>query len=68
VIAADFATLVPAMRSPAQARPGSAHQPANALLQAQRVADARKLPIEQVKELIKQNTDQPSLGFSAIRA
>ena len=33
------------------------------MLQAQRVADARKLPKEKVLELIKQNTDQPNLGF-----
>ena len=37
--------------------------PENAVLQAQRVADARKLPKEKVLELIKQNTDQPNLGF-----
>ena len=37
--------------------------PANALLQAQRVANARKLAKEKVLELIKQNTDQPGLGI-----
>jgi K+-transporting ATPase ATPase C chain len=35
--------------------------PANAELQTQRVADARKLPVEKVKELIAQNTDGPDL-------
>ena len=37
--------------------------PANAKLQAQRVADARNMKIEKVNELIAQYTDTPSLGF-----
>ena len=37
--------------------------PENAALQAQRVADVRKLPKEKVLELITRNTDQPNLGF-----
>ena len=37
--------------------------PENAELQAQRVADARKLPKKKVLELVSQNTDRPSLGF-----
>jgi K+-transporting ATPase ATPase C chain len=37
--------------------------PANALLQAQRVADARKLPKAKVLELVQANTDRPDLGF-----
>ena len=36
--------------------------PENAVLQAHRVADARKLPLAKVKELIEQNTDRPDLG------
>ena len=35
----------------------------NALLQAQRVADARKMSIDQVREQITKYTDGPSLGF-----
>lgn len=35
---------------------------ANANLQAQRVAEARGLPLRQVKQLIEDNTDEPSLG------
>jgi len=34
----------------------------NAELQAQRVADARKMPVDKVKELIAANTDGPDLG------
>jgi K+-transporting ATPase ATPase C chain len=64
VIAADFATLIPGDAVTGSGSGLDPHiSPANALLQAQRVADARKLPIEQVKELIRENTDQPSLGF-----
>lgn len=37
--------------------------PANASLQAARVAKARNLPVEKVKELIDGNTDQPDLGI-----
>ena len=36
---------------------------ANALIQAQRVADARKMTLEKVKQLIAQYTDGPDLGF-----
>jgi K+-transporting ATPase ATPase C chain len=35
----------------------------NAELQSARAAKARNLPIEKVRELIKQNTDSPDLGF-----
>jgi K+-transporting ATPase ATPase C chain len=64
LIAADFATPIPA-----DAVTGSASgldpeiSPTNARIQAQRVADARKIAIDQVKELIAKNTDGPSLGF-----
>lgn len=36
---------------------------ANAMLQSQRVADARKLSVEKVKEMIAQYTEGPNLGF-----
>jgi K+-transporting ATPase KdpC subunit len=36
---------------------------ANAMLQAPRVADARKVPVEKVQDLIGQYTEGPSLGF-----
>jgi len=35
----------------------------NAELQAVRVAKARGIPVEKVRELIKQNTDSADLGF-----
>ncbi len=37
--------------------------PANAALQAARVAKARNLPVEKVKELIESNTEKPDLGI-----
>ena len=37
--------------------------PANASLQASRVAKARNLPVEKVRELIVGNTDKPSFGI-----
>ena len=37
--------------------------PENAALQAQRVADARHAPVDQVKALVEQYTDRPSLGL-----
>ncbi len=37
--------------------------PANALLQATRVAEARKLPIEEVMQLIQKNTQAPFIGL-----
>jgi K+-transporting ATPase ATPase C chain len=37
--------------------------PQNAELQARRVAKTRGLTIEKVRDLIKQNTDSPDLGF-----
>ena len=66
--AADTATITPAapFRRCADRLglgAGSAHQPENAELQAQRVADARKLPKKTVLDLIHANTDQPGLGF-----
>jgi K+-transporting ATPase ATPase C chain len=64
VIAADFATLVPGDAVTGSASGLDPHiSPENAALQAQRVADARKLPKQNVLELIGQNTDRPNLGF-----
>jgi potassium-transporting ATPase KdpC subunit len=37
--------------------------PANAMLQAPRVAQARDLPVAQVEALVKRHTDDPQLGF-----
>ena len=64
VIADDFATLIPADAVTASGSGLDPHiSPANAALQAQRVADARKLSKEKVLELISQNTDRPNLGI-----
>ena len=67
--AADTPTITPGTPIPGDALTGSGSgldphiSPENAILQAPRVADARKLPKEKVLELIKQCTNQPSLGF-----
>jgi len=64
VIAADFAALIPGDAVTASGSGLDPHiSPENAKLQAQRVANARKLAKEKVLELIKQNTDQPGLGI-----
>jgi K+-transporting ATPase ATPase C chain len=64
LIAADFGTPIPADAVTASASGLDPHiTPTNAQLQAQRVADARKITVDQVKELIGQHTDGPSLGF-----
>jgi len=57
-------TLVPADAVTASGSGLDPHiSPANAALQAQRIADARKISKDKVMELIKQNTDGPNLGF-----
>jgi len=67
--AADAPTITPSKAIPADAVTGSGSgldphiSPENATLQAQRVADARKIPVEKVNELIAANTDKPSLGI-----
>ena len=67
--AADNPTIDPSTPIPGDAVAGSGSgldphiSPENAELQAQRVADARKVPKEKVLELIHQHTDRPSLGF-----
>jgi potassium-transporting ATPase KdpC subunit len=64
LVFSDFSTAIP---GDAVTASGSGLDPhislANAILQAQRVADARKLPLDKVKSLIDQSTDYPSLGF-----
>jgi K+-transporting ATPase ATPase C chain len=37
--------------------------PAAAELQAPRVASARRVPVERVREMIRTHTEQPALGF-----
>jgi K+-transporting ATPase ATPase C chain len=62
-------TITPSKPIPADAvtSSGSGLDPhisvANAMLQAPRVADARKVSVDKVKELIDQCTEGPSLGF-----
>ena len=62
-------TIEPAKAIPADAVTASGSgldphiSPANADLQAARVATARNVPVEKVKALIAQNTDKPDLGF-----
>ena len=64
LIAADFSTPIP---GDAVTASGSGLDPHisidNALLQAQRVADARKMPVEQVKTLITKYTEGPDWGI-----
>ena len=61
--------FIPRTPIPADAVTGSGSgldphiSPTNALIQARRVARARKMPIEKVKELIGQYTQGPDLGF-----
>jgi K+-transporting ATPase ATPase C chain len=61
--------LAPTAQIPADAVTRSASgldphiSPANADIQAKRVADARHMPLDQVKKLIQENTDGAFLGF-----
>ncbi len=67
--AATDRTITPAKSVPADAvtASGSGLDPhisaTNADIQAQRVADARKVPVDKVKALFLQNTDGPDLGL-----
>jgi K+-transporting ATPase ATPase C chain len=64
VFAADFATPIPPDAVTASASGLDPHiSPANAQLQAQRVATARKVSVDQVKALIVTYTDGASLGI-----
>jgi K+-transporting ATPase ATPase C chain len=64
LIAGDFAQPIPADAVTASGSGLDPHiSPENAAIQAQRVADARHVPVEKIKALIDQKTDQPSLGF-----
>jgi potassium-transporting ATPase KdpC subunit len=64
LIAADFGTLIPGDAVTGSASGLDPHiSPANAQLQAARVAGARKASVDQVKALISQYTDGPDLGF-----
>ena len=64
VIAADFAALIPGDAVTGSGSGLDPHiSPENALLQAQRVADARKVPKAKVLALIEQNTDRPAFGI-----
>lgn len=64
LIAGDFAQPIPGDAVTASGSGLDPHiSPENAVIQAQRVADARQIPVEKVKGLLLQNTDQPSLGF-----
>jgi len=67
--AATLPSITPKTALPADAVTASGSgldphiSPANAKLQAPRVADARKIPVDTVNGLIDQYTDAPSLGF-----
>jgi hypothetical protein len=64
LIAAEFAAAIPGDAVTASGSGLDPHiSPENAALQAQRVADARKLPKAKVLELITQNTDGPDVGI-----
>jgi K+-transporting ATPase ATPase C chain len=64
LIADDFATLIPGDAVTASGSGVDPHiSPANANLQAQRVATARNVSVDQVKTLIDKYTDKPDLGF-----
>jgi K+-transporting ATPase ATPase C chain len=64
LIAADFATPIPGDAVTGSGSGLDPHiSPANANIQAARVAGARNAPLDQVKALIGQYTDGPDLGF-----
>jgi K+-transporting ATPase ATPase C chain len=64
LIAADFGTLIPGDAVTGSASGLDPHiSPANAQLQAGRVASTRQVKVDQVKALISQYTDGPDLGF-----
>ena len=64
LIAADFGTLIPGDAVTGSASGLDPHiSPANADLQANRVATSRNVSVDKVKDLIAEYTDGPSLGF-----
>jgi len=70
LVAGGFATpdgkpvLIPADAVTSSASGLDPHvSPDNAALQAQRVADARKVSVDKVKALVDQYTDKPDLGI-----
>jgi potassium-transporting ATPase KdpC subunit len=64
LIAADFATPIPADAVTASGSGLDPHiSPENATLQAQRIADARKVSKDKVLQLIDQYTDRPNFGI-----
>jgi potassium-transporting ATPase KdpC subunit len=64
LIAADFGTLIPGDAVTGSASGLDPHiSPANADIQAARVASARNVSVDKVKDLISQYTDAPQLGF-----
>ena len=63
IIAADFSVLIPADAVTASGSGLDPHiSPANAELQAQRVADARRITKDKVMDMVHQYTDQPTFG------
>jgi potassium-transporting ATPase KdpC subunit len=63
VVASDFSQPIPADAVTASASGLDPHiSPDNAKLQEKRVADARKITVEQVDALLKEHTDGPNLG------
>ena len=64
VVADNFSTLIPPDAVTASSSGLDPHiSVANAQLQAQRMANARKISVDKVKSLIDQYTDGPSLGI-----
>jgi K+-transporting ATPase ATPase C chain len=64
IVADKFDTLIPGDAVTASGSGLDPHiSPANANLQAGRVAAARKVSVDKVKVLIQQYTDRPQLGF-----
>jgi len=64
LIAADFGTLIPGDAVTASGSGLDPHiSPANAMLQVNRVAAARKMSPDKVKALVEKYTDNPDLGI-----
>jgi K+-transporting ATPase ATPase C chain len=64
IVAGDFAVLIPGDAVTGSASGLDPHiSPANASLQAKRVAAARNITVDRVNDLITQYTDGPNLGF-----